>query len=130
MNSESGSMDRAGSRGCYRRPCRVVSIHCGPQRFKERSYQAARSADSYALLAQPALGRLAAALQNDGVALETHGHVVPRGGDEFVFAAQILDLFLEFNLSQISLAQLVTLWAMTYRALLRRLLRRGCQLFP
>jgi hypothetical protein len=37
-------------------------------------------------------------LQDDGVALEAHSHVVPCGGDELVLAAEVLDLLLELHL--------------------------------
>jgi hypothetical protein len=50
------------------------------------------------LLPQPTLRRLASPLQYDGVALQAIRHVVPRRCDERVFAAQVFDFLLEFDL--------------------------------
>jgi hypothetical protein len=67
-------------------------------REMRQTYNSARAADSDALFAKPALGRFAAALQDDRVALQASGDVVPGGCDELVFAAEILDFLLEFDL--------------------------------
>lgn len=50
------------------------------------------------LLAQPALWRLALALQNHSVRLQPTRHVVPRGRNQLVFSAEILDFGFEFGL--------------------------------
>lgn len=60
-------------------------------------------AHGHPLLAQPAPRRLALALQNDRVGLQTRRHVIPRRGDEAVFATKRFEFLLEFRLRCVSL---------------------------
>lgn len=50
-----------------------------------------------ALLTKPAFW-LSPALKHDCIALQTIGKVVPRGGDQLVLAAEILNFLLKFSL--------------------------------
>lgn len=63
------------------------------------TYHSARTANRDSLLPKPTLWSFAAALEDDGVALQTTCHVVPCGCDELVFAAEVFDFLLEFGLA-------------------------------
>lgn len=65
------------------------------------TYQVTIPTHSSPLFTEPALRCFTSSLQNDRVALQTRRHVVPRGRDELVFAAQVLDFQLELNLGYI-----------------------------
>jgi hypothetical protein len=93
------------------------------------TYNSAHAADGDALFAEPALGGFAAALQDDGVALQAAGDVVPGGCDELVFAAQVLDFLLEFGLEGVNM--LLRVWdrkGATYRSLFCGFFLRGFEL--
>jgi hypothetical protein len=65
-----------GSRWCYLRPWWSLAQN-GWSDLKWVTCCYTRATDSDSLLSEPALGRFASPLENDGVALEAAGHVVP-----------------------------------------------------